>query len=141
MPFCGFDPAWASLSITLWGWFNKDYGGMVLFGPCPRCEHEDGINVFIPTTWATTTATITSSPGPAAFTGPVAAERREPIQKVQWLGPFPDTPGPEARPDELVEVVVCRCGLDHQHQPPSGRSGCGYWSYFHLRKGTVLDGQ
>ena len=42
-----------------------------------------------------------------------------------------------AKDDEIVEVIVCRCGKEQEHKPPSGRSGCGYWAYLHLLKGDI----
>jgi hypothetical protein len=62
------------------------------------------------------------------------------VKRTYWamkkqLGFLP----PAEATDEIVEVIVCRCGHEHDHQPPSGRFGCGYWAYLHLPKGTFKD--
>ena|ERR1700728_3950345 len=132
--FCGYDPSWADLPIPLQGTFKKDYGGIALFGPCPRCKHDDGINIFIPTTWAT--VTTGGSPG-SSFVSAALSQGTERV--LQWQGSDQPATGPEAQAPEVVEVVVCRCGDERLHKPPSGRSGCGYWGYLHLHKGTIPD--
>lgn len=143
--FCGYDPLWAELPLKLKGRFNKEYGGISLCGPCPRCEHADGINVFIPTTWATASAsTAAGSPmvGVRAFVLPsaIGAETDVRWDRVQWQPPDTTAVGPEAQLQEIVEVIVCRCGVDFKHKPPSGKAGCGYWTYLHLQKGMIPDG-
>jgi len=143
--FCGYDPLWEELPVQLKGRFNKEYGGITLFGPCPRCKHEDGINVFIPTTWATASAsTAAGSPmvSVTAFVHPLAIEAEADIRwdRVQWQPPDTTAAGPEAQLREIVEVIACRCGVDLKHKPPSGKAGCGYWTYLRLQKGTIPHG-
>ena len=60
--------------------FNSYYNGLVLFGPCPRCGDPDGINIFIPTTWATVTA-----PGAAS-----AAYVQQALTATRGLAPVED---------------------------------------------------
>ncbi len=138
--FCGYDPLWVNLPIRLKGWINTDYGGITLFGPCPRCTHGDGINLFIPTTWAT--ASAAAAPGlavvRAAFVHPTAIGAEV---EVEWQPPGTTAAtGPDAQQQEIVEVIVCRCGKDFKHKPPSGKAGCGYWTCLRLWKETIPDG-
>lgn len=143
--FCGYDPLWVELPVLLKGRFNKEYGGIALFGPCPRCKHDDGINVFIPTTWATASASAAAgSPilSVTAFARPSAVEAEIDVQwdRVQWQPPDTTATGPEAQLREIVEVIACRCGVDFKHKPPSGKAGCGYWTYLRLQKGAIPRG-
>jgi hypothetical protein len=174
LPFSSYNPHYVNRFIRLRYRFNSYYTGLVLFGPCPRCA-DDGINVFIPTTWATVTA-----PGPpsvayiqAATTStqdltPAEAEAQQAEEwraVVGWVSytterrprvateadireviPAEDEivvakverkGEPVTEEEDIVEVIVCRC--DHDHKPPSGRSGCGYWAYVHLLKGEIPD--
>ena len=173
LQFSSYNPHYVNRFIRLRYRFNSYYHGLVLFGPCPRCGDPDGINIFIPTTWATVTA-----PG-AAYAAYIAQASRttrdltpaeEEAQQAQewravvgWVSytteprthverdetileviPGEDAivepaeehkGGPVTEKDEIVEVIVCRCGNDHH--PPSGGSGCGYWAYLHLLKGDL----
>lgn len=61
-------------------------------------------------------------------------------QAVEWLPPDAAAAGPEANQEEIAEVIVCRCGMESKHKPPSGKNGCGYWAYLRLRKGAIPDG-
>jgi hypothetical protein len=133
LPFCGFDPDWVDIPISLQMRISHDYGGVVLYGPCPRCEHADGINVFIPTTWATTTSAAAPS-APSASAVALGSDGVGTRAQVQWEGPKTNEMGIEAAVDAVVEIVACRCGAEHTHHPPAGRSGCGYWTYLHLQK-------
>lgn len=146
-PFRGYDPAWAGQPIRLTGRVNARYGGITLFGPCPNCGHLDGINVFIPTTWATTAAAAAPG-GPAIHAAAYAhlavgePQVAPPWAEVQWEPPGAGvtSSGPLARYPDITEVISCHCGVDFKHQPPAGRAGCGYWAYLRLRKG-MPDGQ
>jgi hypothetical protein len=60
--------------------------------------------------------------------------------RVEWQPPDTTAAGPEARQQEIVEVIVCRCSRESEHSPPSGKTGCGYWNYLHLQKGAIRDG-
>jgi hypothetical protein len=141
------NPSWGNLTVRLYERFNSDYKGVVLFGSCPNCKHDDGINMFIPTTWAAITgpghpavAYISATAyleAAAPGAGPDAGGR-----EIEALAC--DTPDPRlgvGKEEEIVEVIVCRCGKEHDHQPPSGRYGCGYWAYLHLPKATIPNGQ
>jgi hypothetical protein len=143
--FSAYDLSCVNRTITLTMKFNRYYKGIVLFGSCPRCQHADGINVFIPSTWATVAGTAapraayiqpTLATGIPA-TGATAENAIEGYEVEGWVS-YTTKPW-RAETEEIVEVIVCRCGHEHDHQPPSGRSGCGYWAYLHLLKGTIRD--
>ncbi|HTX01209.1 MAG TPA: hypothetical protein VMD59_20665 [Acidimicrobiales bacterium] len=134
LPFSGYDPNWVNLPVHLKGRVDKSYGGLALYGPCPRCKHHDGINVFIPTTWATVVGAPAAGPqsvGVRALVRPGAASEGS---EVEWEGTAVGGTGEGDSLAELVEVIVCHCGSEHAHQPPAGRSGCGYWGNLHLSK-------
>jgi len=141
--FSAHDPSSVNRTIPLQVKFNRYYKGIVLFGRCPRCAHDDGINVFIPNTWATVGGTAAQSTAyiqPKSVTGipAIEATAQQAIEGYAVEGWVSYTSEPwHAGTDEIVEVIVCRCGHEHDHQPPSGRSGCGYWAYLHLLKGTI----
>jgi hypothetical protein len=59
---------------------------------------------------------------------------------VEWEWADTAAVGSVAWHEETVEVIVCQCGEDFKYKPPSGKTGCGYWSYFRLQKGTIPDG-
>ena len=140
--FCAYNPELVDRAIRLQMKFNRYYKGVVLFGPCPRCPHQDGINLFIPTTWAT----VTGTGGPSVAyiqqiappQAPATPDTAQPQAVEGWVS---YTTEPRYDANELVEVIVCRCGQEHLHQPPSGRSVGGYWAYLHLPNGTIRDDQ
>jgi hypothetical protein len=145
--FSSYNPSRANLTIPLSERFSSDYKGVVLFGPCPNCDHDDGINLFIPTTWATITGPgrtalpYIAEPAyravQAAGTGPVAG-----VRELKAMASDTPDPGPGAmKEEEIVELIVCHCGKEHDHEPPAGRSGCGYWAYLHLPKKMMSNGQ
>jgi hypothetical protein len=168
VPFCGYDTGWEVLPVRLTGRSNQEYGGLTLFGPCPRCRHPDGINVFIPTTWASLAA-VPAAAGPApggpvvrvaayAHLAAVAVEPAAGWQVIEWepdrpppggpaqpgAGGRPGRSGAARRPGppqpDLVEVISCQCGLEASHHPPAGKAGCGYWTYLRVQPGPGRDG-
>jgi hypothetical protein len=173
LPFSSYNPHHVNRFIRLRYRFNSYYNGLVLFGPCPRCGDPDGINIFIPTTWATVTApgaasaayiqqalTATRGLAPVEDKAQQAQDWRAVVGWVSYTTK-PRLPvatddiilevitredriveakeeqkrDPVTEENEIVEVIVCRCGTDHK--PPSGGSGCGYWAYLHLLKGDL----
>ena len=140
LPFCGFNPAWASEPILLQGRFNKDYGGIVLLGRVLDVDMATGSTCSFRPPGRRRRASVRP-----AFTSSVrqlwVSLGPSPRRVVQWLGPDSTEHGPEARAGAVVEIAVCRCGKDHEHQPPSGKSGCGFWTYVHLEKGTIPGGE
>jgi hypothetical protein len=134
--FSAYSPDFVDRAISLRKKFDSYYHGVVLFGRCPRCPHDDGINVFIPTTGATITVPGGLGAGPAQE---VAAAPEAAGDMVRgWVSYTTES---RYGANEFVEVIVCRCGQEHVHQPPSGRSGCGFWAYLHLPEETIRDDQ
>jgi hypothetical protein len=115
------DPDWVR-GLRLLKWLpSEDYGGIVLKGQCPHCQHADGIDVFIPTIWATSNGSLAQATSVSFEV--TAVNVAEDLVNREHAGP-----PAEGHPNSLTEIVVCCCSWPHKNTP-AGKSGCGRWGY------------
>jgi hypothetical protein len=128
------DPEWVE-GVSKLLWAKSPYGGFFLRGTCPICNHHEGINVFVPTTWTTVGGlkvgavptvqapefNVESVPQSLCTSSETAKESFEPEVLTKATDKSSKTSNP-------TEVVRCSCNESHIGTP-SGKSGCGRWGF------------
>jgi hypothetical protein len=120
------DPAWIN-GVSELAWTKSPYGGFVLRGTCPVCEHDVGINVFVPTIW---TSLVGATPTR------VGGTRTKSVGIESVPDDVLEEETPATKDSELSawsEVVRCSCHEAHI-DTPSGKSGCGRWGFIPVPK-------
>jgi hypothetical protein len=138
---------WSS-DISNLDWKPSPFNGIYLRVKCPTCKHDDGINIFVPTSWDQGGDVPSPNPAPAVgnmnhiedFSGhfdiaaalvtesPPQLEVAHPAAVKEFDSDVMVGLTEESDLSLLLEVAVCRCGVVHE-DTPKGKTGCGRWGY------------
>jgi hypothetical protein len=125
------DPDWMA-GVAKLSWNKSHYGGVFLSGDCPTCQHLNGINVFVPTTWATGDD---GQSAPSTLSTPATLKTLELDDERATVSDSNPAMSKRSNSAPPLEVVLCQCNEVHENTA-KGKTGCGRWGYVVVKEGS-----